>query len=55
MTDQQINQMVYERYPVIDRERNCRTERAFREKLREEYRDRLRNNMQTETKEGEKK
>lgn len=55
MTEEQINKLVKERYPVTDSERKCRTDRAIRNKLREEYREKLRQNMQVTTKEGETK
>ena len=55
MSEQDVQAEVMKKYPKIERERHCRTDRAFRNKLREEYAEKLRKQsaLTYETKEGE--
>ena len=47
MTDDEINIRVYERFPKIDMERRCATEKRMREAARNSYRQTLINELQT--------
>ena len=47
MTDDEINVKVYERFPKIEMERRCATEKRMREAARNSYRQTLKNEFQT--------
>ena len=47
MTDDEINVKVYERFPKIEMERRCATEKRMREAARNSYRQKLINEFQT--------
>ena len=47
MTDDEINIRVYERFPKIEMERKCATEKRMREAARNSYRQTLINEFQT--------
>ena len=47
MTDDEINVKVYQRFPKIDMERKCATEKRMREAARNSYRQTLKNEFQT--------
>ena len=47
MTDDEINIRVYERFPKIEMERKCATEKRMREAARNSYRQTLKNEFQT--------
>lgn len=46
LTEQQIEAMVKQKYPVTEKERTCAFERVRREELRNFYRERLRTNQE---------
>jgi hypothetical protein len=47
MTNDEINAKVYARFPKIDMERRCATEKRLREAARNSYRQTLINELQT--------
>jgi hypothetical protein len=47
MTNDEINAKVYARFPKIDMERRCATEKRLREAARNSYRQTLINEFQT--------